>query len=93
MWILKSVANGGTTLETWSYLGENMVSNENMLPGATVEKTTGLELWVANSDKEVKAHTAFASTTQFSMIDSIYSHTHNFFDGVKHKCKDKMRLA
>ena len=40
-----------------------------------------LESWTANYDKEVKAHTIYVSTLQFSMS----SHAHNLFDGFKHQ--------
>ena len=49
-----------------------------------------LVLQVANSGKEVKAHTFLASTKQFSLTRSVHNHIHNLFDGVKHKLEDKM---
>merc|ERR1719213_1228708 len=36
-----NIVNGGKTLEIRNYLGEKIVRIVNMLPGVTIEKTTG----------------------------------------------------
>ena len=52
-----------------------------------------VELWVANSGKEVKARMYFAKSKHLSMLRSVCSHISNLFDGVNNKFEYKMRLV
>ncbi len=55
-------------------------------------KRLPLELWVANSGKEVKARKFFDSTKQLPVIRSVCSRFRNLFD-VKHMLEYRMRLV
>mmetsp|Transcript_150482 Transcript_150482/g.419287 ORF Transcript_150482/g.419287 Transcript_150482/m.419287 type:complete len:189 (+) Transcript_150482:98-664(+) len=52
-----------------------------------------IELWLANSGKEVKARMYFAKSKQLSMLRSVCSHISNLFDGVEKKYEYRMRLV
>ena len=52
-----------------------------------------LQLWVANSGKEVKARKFFDSTKQLCFIRNVCSRFRNLFDGVKHMLEYRMRLV
>ena len=55
-------------------------------------KQLPLELWVANSGKEVKARMLFTSTKQFSVIHNVCNHFVTCSMVTKHKIEYRMRL-
>merc|ERR1712160_216367 len=52
-----------------------------------------IELYLANSGKEVRAKMYFAKSKQLTMLRSVCSHISNLFDGVMKKFEYRMRLV